>query len=156
MSEAISILFPVLLYTSQGCCLQYFYGSFLKGRIRDNRWNGLAAAASYAVLKLALSRVGEPESWEYRAAAWRLAAALCFLTVIAFCFYKAFCLITAFLVVTFQAVSDISRYMAVIWIGELGDGMLDFWNWCAGKGIFVSKRSFAAAVNAGLIGGCPS
>lgn len=153
MSEAISILFPVLLYTSQGCCLQYFYGSFLTGRIRDKRWNGLAAAASYTVLKLAMSRVGEPESWEYRAAAWRLAAALCFLTVIAFCFYKAFCLITAFLVVTFQAVSDISRYMAVIWIGELGDGMLDFWNWCAGKGIFVSKRSFAAAVNAGLIGG---
>ena len=39
MSEAISILFPVLLYTSQGCCLQYFYGSFLKGRIRD-KWTG--------------------------------------------------------------------------------------------------------------------
>lgn len=61
MSEAISILFPVLLYTSQGCCLQYFYGSFLTGRIRDKRWNGLAAAASYTVLKLAMSRVGEPE-----------------------------------------------------------------------------------------------
>lgn len=152
MSEWVNILFPVLLFGFQGHCLQYFYGSFLEGRMRDPRKNGLAAAVSYAALRLAISWAGAPEAWDYRAAAVKMAATLCLLLALAFCFYRTFTLLTIFLAAAFQAIADISRYAAVILLGELGEGLLGFWNWCAGKGVFASARAFSTAVGAGLAG----
>ena len=107
------------LYLFQGYCLQYFYGSFLESRIKDRRWNGLAVVVSYAVFRLVLFWIVPSKNWDYRAEAGKMVLALCMLSVMAVCFYKAFHLITVFLVVVFQAVADISRYAAVILLGEL-------------------------------------
>ena len=152
MFEAADIIFSVCLYLSQGYCLQYFYGSFLESRIRDRRWNGLTVAASYTVFRMALFWTWPSKKWDYRAEAWKMALALCILSVLAVCFYKAFHLITVFLVVAFQAVADISRYATVILLGELGDGLLDLWNWCAGNGLIATEKAFGIVIRAGLIG----
>ena len=107
---------------------------------------------SYAVFRLVLFWIVPSKNWDYRAEAGKMVLALCMLSVMAVCFYKAFHLITVFLVVVFQAVADISRYAAVILLGELGDGLLGLWNWCAGNGLLVTEKSFGIAINAGLIG----
>ena len=44
MYEAVSVLLEIVSAMFQGDCLQYFYGSFLDGRIRNRRINGLVAA----------------------------------------------------------------------------------------------------------------
>ena len=151
MSEAADIIFFVFLYPFQGYCLQYFYGSFLESRINDKRWNGLAAAALYTVLRLGSTRIGRSENWDYWAAAGKLVLALGTASVLAVCFYKAFHLLTFFLVVSFQAVSDITRYTTVILMGEMGDGLLDLCNWCVGNGVIKSDKAFNMAVNIGLL-----
>ncbi|MCI9144220.1 MAG: GHKL domain-containing protein, partial [Lachnospiraceae bacterium] len=119
---------------------------------KDRRWSGLAVVASYMVFWMALFRIWPSKNWDYRVEAWKMALALCILSVLAVCFYKAFHLITVFLVVAFQAIAGISRYATVILLGELGDGLLGLWNWCAGNGLLETEKSFGIAVNAGLIG----
>lgn len=152
MSEGLNMIFPPFLYLLQGCCMQYFYGNFLDGRIKDKRWNGLAAAGLYVALRLGLDWMDSSKLWDYNAAVGKLLLALCILAVLAVCFYQAFRLITVFLVIAFQAVSDISRYTTVILLGELGDGLIHFWDWCLRNGILTTERNFGIAVNAGLIG----
>lgn len=151
MYKAVDILFPLFIYLFQGYCLQYFYGSFLEGRITDQRWNGLATVSLYMIVRLVLSWIKWSEIWDYRTAVGKLLLSLCALFVLAACFYKGFHLITVFLVAAFQAIADISRYTALILVSELGDGLLDLWNWCIGNGVFTSEHAFGIAVNAGLI-----
>lgn len=153
MFKTMDIILPLFLFLSQGYCLQYFYGSFLEGRLKNERLNGLGAAAAYVVLRMTLGQIEPWETWDYRTAVWKLCVSLLLLAVLAVCFYRAFRLITVFLAVAFQAVADISRYGAVILLGELGDGMLFIWNWCLGAGVIRSEKAFCTAVNSGLIGG---
>lgn len=152
MFEVENMIFVLFLNLFQGYCLQYFYGSFLEGRIRDRRWNGLAVAGLYTILRITLAQTASPEKWGYQAAVGRLALALGILSALALCFYKAFHLITVFLVAAFQAVTDIGRYAAVILLGELGDGLLALCTWCMEKGMFPSEKAFVITANAGLIG----
>ena len=56
-----------------------------------------------------------------------------------------------FLVVSFQAVLDISSYMAAILIGELGNKLPDVWNWCVREGIITSEKSLALVVWIGTV-----
>ena len=130
MFKAADLIFTVFLNLFQGYCLQFFYGSFLDGRIKDSRWNTLAVTGLYAVLRIAPVSMESPPDWDYRTAVGRLALSLGILAVLAVCFYKAFHFITIFLVAAFQAVTDISRYAAVTVFGELGDGLLGIWNKC--------------------------
>lgn len=150
MFEIVKNMFPIFLCLFQGYCLQYFYGSFLESRMRDDRRNRLGIAVLYAVLRIALMWIGPSDMWDYRAAVWKLVLTLGMLSVLAVCFYKAFHLLTVFLVVAFQAVSDISRYTSVILVGELGDGLLELCNRCAERGMFASIKAYDAAAQAGL------
>lgn len=152
MFEVANIIFPIFLCVFQGYCLQYFYGSFLEGRIKDRRWNGLAVAGSYVVLRYGLELAIPSAAWDYKATVWELVMVLCILSVLAVCFYKAFHLITIFLVAAFQAVADISHYTIVVLIERLGDNLLNLWNWCAGRGLLTSEEAFGIAINAGLAG----
>ena len=52
MYEVVSWLLEIFSAMFQGYCLQYFFGSFLEGRLRDRRINGLAAAVLYGILRL--------------------------------------------------------------------------------------------------------
>lgn len=149
---AIEILL-LLYYVFLGYCLQYFFGSFLEGRIKDKRLNGFAAAALYAAFLLILYQLGQPEAWDQQPAVWKLALSLLVLCIIAFCFYKSFRPITVFLLVTFQAAADISRYTAVILFGKIGDGMLDLLYMSVENGLIRSEKTFGVLIHCVLIGG---
>lgn len=150
--KAANIFFTVVFTVFQGYCLQYFYGSFLEGRIPEKRWNGLAVAAVYATARLTFVWIVPSETGDYRAAVGKLVLSLGILFILALWFYKAFRPITVFLVTAFQAVADISRYAAAILLGEVGGLLLELWNWCAGKGIIKSEKVFDIAVKGGVIG----
>lgn len=87
-----------------------------------------------------------------KAAVGTLALSIVLLAFPAICFYKAFRPVTAFLVVSFQVVLAISSYVAVILLDKVGAGLLDALNWCAGKGMFMSEKTFVIAVKAGTVG----
>lgn len=166
MYKIPNVLFPVFLILFQGYCLQYFYGSFLDGRAllapwadragrrifcNGKQWNGLFVVVLYGIPRIVLSGISAPEIWDYRRAVGKLALSLFMSALLAVCFYKAFHLITIFLVAAFQAVADISRYTAVILFGELGDWLLDLWNWCIQNKVITSEKAFCIAIHAGLI-----
>ncbi|MGN0345877.1 MAG: sensor histidine kinase [Suilimivivens sp.] len=116
-----------------------------------SRWNGLYVAGLYVVLKTAVMWCSPPGYEDYRVAAGTLALSLCIISFLALCFYKAFHPVTVFLVVSFQAVLDISSYVAAILIGEPGNKLPDVWNWCLRERIITSEKSFALVVWLGTV-----
>ena len=142
--------FYVALALFQGYCLQYFFGSFLESRMKTG-WNGLYVAGLYMALRLAVMWHSPPGYEDYRVAAGTLAVSLSILSALAVCFYKAFCTVTVFLVVSFQAVINISSYVAVVLVGKPGSKLSDVWNWCVREGIITSEKSLMIAVWIGTV-----
>ncbi len=138
----------------QGYCLQYFLGSFLESRWK-NRWNDLCVmflytAGLYGISEIfnQISPAGYNNYWE---AVWKLVVSLCLLFALAMCFYKALRPVSVFLLAAFQAVTDLSKYAAVILFSKIGDGVIAVWNWCVGKGMFTSDRALILTVNGSLL-----
>lgn len=152
MFETVNWIFSVLIDLFQGYCLQSFYGSFLENRLPRRGQTALVVMALYAASRAVLSWIAPTKAWDYRAAVGKLLWSLCVLSILAVVFYKGFRRITVFLVAAFQAVVDISRYTAVILLGQMGDILLNLWNWCAGNGILTSEKAFGIAIPAGIIG----
>ncbi len=149
MYRMAEVLYTVLT-VFQGYCLQYFFGSFLERRMKSG-WNELCVAVLYVVLRMSVMWVSPPRYENYKVAVGTLALSLCIISFLAICFYKAFRPIMVFLVVSFQAVLDISSYMAAILIGELGNKLPDVWNWCVREGIITSEKSLALVVWIGTV-----
>lgn len=152
MYKAVNLFFAGMLLVFQGYCLQYFYGSFLEGRLPGKWQNGLAAAACYIVGRLAVIWLAPSETGDYRAAVGKLMLSLGILSVLALCFYQGFHLITVFLVAAFQAAADLSRYAAAILFGGLGGRLPDLWNQWMERGIITSEKVFGLAVKGGVLG----
>lgn len=153
MYKMVELLYiAVILF--QGYCLQYFFGSFLESRWKS-RWNGLCVAVLYTVGLYVISEMFDQVLGTgyngYREAVWKLVLSLCVLVVLALCFYKALRLITVFLAVAFQAVADISRYVAVILLAKMGDCVVDIWNRCVEKGLFKSDRALMMTLNGSMM-----
>ncbi|MEY8424307.1 ATP-binding protein [Lachnospiraceae bacterium 38-14] len=151
MYRAVSAVFMAAGILFQGYCLQYFYGSFLKSRLGDKRRTGFCVALLYALFRAALVWGESSDPWDYGISVGKLALSLGFLFAVALGFYKGFCPVTLFLAGAFLAASDISRYTVAILFGELGEKLLGFWNFCAGKGILTSGQAFGIAVNIGIM-----
>ena len=153
MYKTMELLYmAVVLF--QGYCLQYFFGSFLESRWKS-RWNGLCMAVLYAAGLYGLSRVFHQDSVmrydDYWETVWKMALSLCILFVLAMCFYKALRPVSVFLVITFQAVADISRYVTVILLSKMGDGVVDIWNWCVERGMITSDRALMLTLNGSIL-----
>lgn len=136
MYEVVSGLLEVFSAMFQGYCLQYFFGSFLEGRIRNRRTGGLAAAVLYGVLRLGMGLIlpkGYTSFWVFI----RLAVILCIVSVAVLVFYKAIGKITLFLGVTFIAVSEMSFFLAHMFF-ELGNHLFRLWDWCLENGYILS------------------
>lgn len=148
--DFIFTVFKVISVLFQGYCLQYFLGSFLENRIKG-RFHGLYVTAAYGLSWLCIYWF-PPIGYDSINAVWKMALSLCVLAVIAMCFYKAFHVVTVFLVTAFCAITDISTFVAVILLGKIGNKLLMVWNWCAGKGIITSEKTFETVINASVIG----
>ncbi len=140
MYEAVSWLVEIFTAMFRGYCLQYFYGSFLEGRIRDRRINGLAAAGLYGVLRLGVGTF-LPKSYGSLGTFVKLAATTFIISVIALIFYRAIGKITLFLIVTFMAVSEISFFLSYM-VLKLEDNLLKLWNWYAINGYMTSAKAY--------------
>ena len=144
MYEAVSVLLEIVSAMFQGYCLQYFYGSFLDGRIRNRRINGLVAAVLYGILRLGTGAF-LPQRYGNLGTFAKLAAIMCIISVIALIFYWAIGKITLFLVLTFMAVSEISFFLSYM-VFRLEDNLLKLWNWYAINGYMTSAKTYNIAV----------
>ncbi len=148
MSRTIEILFQLLellLVLAQGYFLQYFFGSFLepRGRLRHT---GLYAAVSYTVMRKVLDFLWPSE---YTAALMlgKQLLSLLLLAALVLCFYKAFKGITLFLTAAFQAVRDISVFLAVTLLEKPSDAAFALLEWCGGRGMLFSVSAWEKALN---------
>ena len=130
----------LLIWMVQGYCLQYFYGSFLEGRGQGKTGNRFCVAAFYVALKLWLS-LCLPSGYGDRRTIETHFITFLGLVAAALFFYQAVKAITGFLVITFMAVCEIGVFGACI-VGEIFDSVMDFWNWCMGKGYIHSVSLF--------------
>lgn len=140
MYNAISEILDVLHAVFEGYCLQYFYGSFLHGRMSKGKWSSLPAALIYGGFKLGLNVV-LPANYESIKIIARQILILFALTAISMCFYKAMHMITIFLVITFAAVSEISFFIAYAGL-QAGSRGFAFLEWCFEKGWIKSLEQF--------------
>ena len=150
MYEVVSWLLEIFSAMFQGYCLQYFFGSFLEGRIRNRRIGGLAAAVLYGVLRLGVGFFlpkGYTSFWVIA----RLAVILCIISVAALVFYRAVGKITLFLIVTFMALGEMSFFLAHMFF-ELGNHLFRLWDWCLGNGYIQSLKFYNFVVNITIIG----
>ena len=150
MYEVASGLLEIFSVMFQGYCLQYFFGSFLEGRLRNRRINGLIATVLYGVLRLGVG-IFLPKGYGRLGTFVKLAAIMCIISVITLIFYRAIGKITLFLVVTFMAAGEISFFLAHMFF-ELGNHLFSLWNWCWEKGYMPSLECYEIVVNITLIG----
>ena len=148
MYEAVSGLLEVFSAMFQGYCLQYFFGSFLEGRIRNRRISVLAVTALYGALRLGAGFFlpkGYTSFWVFV----RLAMILCIISVTALAFYRALGKMALFLIVTFMAVGEMSFFLAHMFF-ELGNHLFRLWNRCLEKG-YISSFNYSKIVNITII-----
>ena len=149
MYEVVSGLLEVFSAMFQGYCLQYFFGSFLEGRIR-NRHAGLLTVVLYVVLKLGIDLILPSDYGSIRIFE-KLTLTLCILVVLIVCCYRVAGKIKVFLVVAFLATSEISFFMAynVFWLGSY---LYSLWAWCFKKGYITSVDIFEKLLKATTFG----
>ncbi len=148
MYEVVSGLLEVFSAMFQGYCLQYFFGSFLEGRIRNRRISVLAVTALYGALRLGAGFFlpkGYTSFWVFV----RLAVILCIISVTALAFYRALGKMALFLIVTFMAVGEMSFFLAHMFF-ELGNHLFRLWNRCLEKG-YISSFNYSKIVNITII-----
>lgn len=150
MYEMVSGLLGIFSAMFQGYCLQYFYGSFLEGRMRNRRINGLAAAVLYGVLRWGIG-IFLPKGYGSLDAFTRLAVIMCIISAIAMIFYRAIGKIILFLVVTFMAANEISFFLAYMFF-KVGNQLFPLWDWSLERGYISSTKCYDIVVNITLIG----
>lgn len=145
-------LLYLALVIFQGYCLQYFLGSFLERRW-NSRWSDFALIIFYTIGLYGISELvfnNENVSIDGEAVK-KLILSLCFLFVVALCFYKSFRLITIFLVTAFLAVVEIGRYFAVILMDKMTDGLITMWNRFINKGLITSDRALTITFSGSIM-----
>ena len=148
MYEVVSGLLEVFSAMFQGYCLQYFFGSFLEGRIRNRRISVLAVTTLYGALRLGAGFFlpkGYTSFWVFV----RLAVILCIISVTALAFYRALGKMALFLIVTFMTVGEMSFFLAHMFF-ELGNHLFRLWNRCLEKG-YISSFNYSKIVNITII-----
>ncbi len=150
MYEVVSGLLEVFSAMFQGYCLQYFFGSFLEGRIRNRRIGVLAVTALYGALRLGVGFF-LPKGYGSFATFIRLAVILCIISVTALFFYRAVGKMALFLIVTFMAVGEMSFFLAHM-LFELGNHLFRLWDWCLGNGYISSLKFYNCVESMTLIG----
>lgn len=150
MFKIINMSFLIFLYIFQGYCLQYFFGNFLVCRIKS-RWSSFLITIVYAALKMTIFQF-MPSGYEnYKTAIGGVLISLGISAVILLCFYKAFKPVTIVLAVAFQAISDISRYAAVIPISEAGGKISDILTTLVNMGYIISLKAVRFTMYSNII-----
>ncbi len=143
MYDVLNVCLDVIVALGQGYCLQYFLGSFLEGREKDRRINGLLVMAGYGVLRLVLDEI-LPSDYESIRTVGKMALLFAAIVLLALLFYKGVHAITAFLGITFMAVSELTFFLSYMLL-QAGGRLFDVWVWLFGKG-YISADTIEGLV----------
>ena len=131
MYETLSTCLQVMLALGRGYVFQYFFGSFLERRIKDQRLSGLAVVTVYAALDILVS-VLLPSGLQSAGSVRKTLLFFWVVIMLALLFYKGFHAVTAFLTVTFLAVGEIVFFLSYT-LMRLSGGLFDFLVWLLEK-----------------------
>ena len=129
----------VIVALGQGYCLQYFLGSFLEGREKDRRINGLLVMVVYGVLRLGINFILPADNESIRTVG-KITLMFVIIVLLALLFYKGVQAITAFLAITFMAVSEITFFLSYM-LMQIGGNLFDLWVWLLEKG-YIAVDTF--------------
>ena len=118
MYDVINVCLDVIVALGQGYCLQYFLGSFLEGREKDRRINGLLVMVVYGVLRLGINFILPADNESIRTVG-KITLMFVIIVLLALLFYKGVQAITAF----------------------LGGNLFDLWVWLLEKG-YIAVDTF--------------
>ncbi|MBD5551720.1 MAG: GHKL domain-containing protein [Lachnospiraceae bacterium] len=124
MAEMAADISEIITFLLQGCCLQYFFGSFLESRISGRRKNAVVVSVCYCMMKIAFAYL-LPAGEASAGSSYRFLLQCIMLPVFVFCFYRAAKTITIFLLTVFQALSEISFFIGYM-IMSLSSPVLEF------------------------------
>ena len=139
MYDVINVCLDVIVALGQGYCLQYFLGSFLEGREKDRRINGLLVMVVYGVLRLGINFILPADNESIRTVG-KITLMFVIIVLLALLFYKGVQAITAFLAITFMAVSEITFFLSYM-LMQIGGNLFDFWVWLMEKGYIASAET---------------
>lgn len=139
MYDVINVCLDVIVALGQGYCLQYFLGSFLEGREKDRRINGLLVMVVYGVLRLGINFILPADNESIRTVG-KITLMFVIIVLLALLFYKGVQAITAFLAITFMAVSEITFFLSYM-LMQIGGNLFDLWVWLLEKG-YIAVDTF--------------
>ncbi len=139
MYDVINVCLDVIVALGQGYCLQYFFGSFLEGREKDRRINGLLVMVVYGVLRLGINFILPADNESIRTVG-KITLMFVIIVLLALLFYKGVQAITAFLAITFMAVSEITFFLSYM-LMQIGGNLFDLWVWLLEKG-YIAVDTF--------------
>ena len=139
MYDVINVCLDVLVALGQGYCLQYFLGSFLEGRGKDRRINGMLVMVVYGVLRLGINFI-LPADYESIRTVGKITLMFAIIVLLALLFYKGVHAITAFLGITFMAGSELTFFLSYM-LMQIGSKLFDFWIWLMEKGYIASAET---------------
>lgn len=139
MYDVINVCLDVIVALGQGYCLQYFLGSFLEGREKDRRINGLLVMVVYGVLRLGINFILPADNESIRTVG-KITLMFVIIVQLALLFYKGVQAITAFLAITFMAVSEITFFLSYM-LMQIGGNLFDLWVWLLEKG-YIAVDTF--------------
>ena len=139
MYDVINVCLDVIVALGQGYCLQYFLGSFLEGREKDRRINGLLVMVVYGVLRLGNNFILPADNESIRTVG-KITLMFVIIVLLALLFYKGVQAITAFLAITFMAVSEITFFLSYM-LMQIGGNLFDLWVWLLEKG-YIAVDTF--------------
>ena len=139
MYDVINVCLDVIVALGQGYCLQYFLGSFLEGREKDRRINGLLVMVVYGVLRLGINFILPADNESIRTVG-KITLMFVIIVLLALLFYKGVQAISAFLAITFMAVSEITFFLSYM-LMQIGGNLFDLWVWLLEKG-YIAVDTF--------------
>ena len=139
MYDVLNVGLEVIVALGQGYCLQYFLGSFLEGREKDRRINGLLVMVVYGVLRLGINFILPADNESIRTVG-KITLMFVIIVLLALLFYKGVQAITAFLAITFMAVSEITFFLSYM-LMQIGGNLFDLWVWLLEKG-YIAVDTF--------------
>lgn len=138
----------VVVALLQGCCLKYFYDSFLEPRFQF-RGAGYLVTVLWPICKV-LFDFGFQASGNSVLKIGKLIVMYGVLLLLALLVYKGKSRIAVFLSVEFLAVNDIALFLAYT-LQQAGSYLFDFWDWCIGQGYLPGGEAVIAAVHRAVV-----
>ena len=143
MYDVLNVCLEVVTALGQGYLLQYFLGSFLEGREKDRRINGLLVMVVYGVLRLGINFILPADNESIRTVG-KITLMFVIIVLLALLFYKGVQAITAFLAITFMAVSEITFFLSYM-LMQISGNLFELWVWLLGKG-YISADTLEGLV----------